>query len=575
MLYVKHTKVFKRKIIFCIYLFLSLLVLFRYYKLQIIDYEKYKLLGEKNSISPRILNAPRGIIYDRNELPIVDNKFIYAINLIPNNFDQNSFNYKLLYDIAGIERTYIDSILNSSKKKSSRFKQHLIKRHINFKTKSILDENKLDLKGIYFSEFPIRTFTKDCQLSHVLGYLREHDKGKTIPFNGLEKVYENILKGNDGVEYHMVDSRGIDQGIIDFENKNFIPEQGKNLLLTIDIKLQSFCEKLIKDKKGSIIVMNPSNGEILSMFSFPDFSLNSFIGPITHDRWKELIDNKSNIFLNRSVQSTYPPGSIFKLILAAIVLDKNIITENWKVNCQGEYQFFDTSFQCWKEGGHGVVNLNQAIHQSCNIYFYNLMQKIDFDLWSEHVRNFGFGRITGIDLTSEKGGLVPDVKTMNEFYKESGGWSKGHLLNLSIGQGETLVTPIQINNLMNFICNNGVAYTPHFNKEISASKQFINYDQHVWNTIKKAMYDAVYKKGGTAYNAKIEINKGKVFGKTGTVQVCSNCDISPHAWFAGFIESSNAKKYSVSIIIENGGKGSNIPTKLAKKIFEFLIENDI
>tara|TARA_B100001750_G_scaffold244830_1_gene263070 strand:+ start:197 stop:1924 length:1728 start_codon:yes stop_codon:yes gene_type:complete len=575
MLFSKQSKTLQKKYIFFVFVVLIMCVFVRYYKLQILDFEKYKLLGEKNSISARILNAPRGIIYDRNNFPIVDNKFIYDIKIIPNNFDKNSFNYKIMSDLAGIEKNYIDSILLYTENKVSRFKPHLLKRHVNFKTKSILEENKLDLKGIYFSEFPIRTFTKKCQLSHVIGYLREHEKGNVIPFNGLEKIYDSILKGRDGVEYHMIDSRGIDQGKIDFENKNFIPIQGNNLLLSIDINLQSFCEDLIQNYKGSIIVSNPENGEILSMFSFPDFNLSSFTGPISHEEWEKLNNNENSIFINRSIQSKYPPGSIFKLILAAIVLDKEIITKDWRVNCKGKYQFFDTAFHCWKEDGHGIINLNEAIQQSCNIYFYNLIQKIDLKLWSEEVKNFGFGTYSAIDLTSEKKGLVPDKKIMDQLYGNRGGWSKGHLLNLSIGQGETLVTPIQICNLMNYICNEGFVFTPHIKKNIEVDKHTIEYNNYVWKIIKNSMSDAVYKKGGTAYNAKVNNRNAKVYGKTGTVQVCSDCDILPHAWFAGFLESPNNKKYSISIIIENGGKGSNIPAKIAKDVFEFLINNDI
>ena len=575
MLFFKQTKISQKKNIFFSFLLLILCVSTRYYKLQILDYKKYKLLGDKNSISERVLNAPRGIIYDRNDYPIVDNKFIYDIKIIPNNFDKNTFNYKIMNDIAGIKKSYIDSILSHSKNKVSRFKPHLLKRHINFKTKSILEENKLDFKGIYFSEFPIRTFAKQCQLSHVIGYLREHDKGNVVPFNGLEKIYDSKLKGRDGVEYHMVDSRGIDQGKIDFENKNFIPIQGNDLLLSIDVNLQSFCESLIQNHKGSMIISNPENGEILSMYSFPDFDLTSFAGPISHDEWKKLNNDVNSVFINRSIQSTYPPGSIFKLILSAIVLDKNIITKDWKVNCKGDYQFFDTVFHCWKEDGHGIINLNQAIQQSCNIYYYNLIQKIDFKLWSQEVKNFGFGKYTGIDLTSEKKGLVPNKEIMDQMYGNRGGWSKGRLLNLSIGQGETLVTPLQISNLMNFISNEGFAFTPHLKKNIAVDKHTIGYNESVWKFIKKSMSDAVYKKGGTAYNARVSNSAAKVYGKTGTVQVCSDCDILPHAWFGGFVESPNNKKYSIAIIIENGGKGSNMPTKMAKDIFEFLINNDI
>tara|TARA_Y100000768_G_scaffold100490_1_gene73438 strand:- start:154 stop:756 length:603 start_codon:yes stop_codon:yes gene_type:complete len=199
---------------------------------------------------------------------------------------------------------------------------------------------------------------------------------------------------------------------------------------------------------------------------------------------------------------------------------------------------------------------------------------IDFELWSSEVKQFGFGQITNIDLNGEKSGIVPDRKYMNDLYRNKGGWSTGHLLNLSIGQGEIMVTPIQIVNLMNFIQNEGYAISPHLNKNIDVEKKIINYDKNVWKIIKQSMYDAVNKNKGTAYKAKVNSELAKVYGKTGTAQICSNCDLLPHAWFAGFIEFKD-KNYSIAIIIENGGKGSDLSSDIAGKIFKYILDNDV
>ena len=212
---------------------------------------------------------------------------------------------------------------------------------------------------------------------------------------------------------------------------------------------------------GSVIVMDPESGEILSMLSKPDYDLSSFAGEIPQKVWNKINNNSNKPFNNRSIQNHYPPGSIFKLVLSAIVLDKNLISKNRSINCNGVYDFYDTKFRCWKEDGHGKTNLNKALQQSCNIYFYNLIQMVDFELWSSEVKKFGFGDITKIDLNGEKKGIVPDRSYMNERYKDKGGWSTGHLLNLSIGQGEIMVTPIQIANLMNIIQNEGYSIQPH------------------------------------------------------------------------------------------------------------------
>ena len=343
--------------------------------------------------------------------------------------------------------------------------------------------------------------------------------------------------------------------------------QGDSLVLTIDRDLQAFCENKTSKLKGAIVVMNPETGEILSLVSFPDYKLDSFIGPIPIDEWTELINDKDKPFNNRAIQNTYPPGSIFKLILGAIALEHKIVDLDWQVQCNGIYKFHDTNFACWKEEGHGIVNLTTAIQKSCNIYFYNLMQKVDFDLWHEEVKKFGYGNMTNIDLPYEKKGLIPNRVYMNKTYKNKGGWSKGHLLNLSIGQGETLVTPMQIINSINLISNGGYIYKPHLRKDFFNEKNSISYNEKVFTNIKNAMHDAVYKTGGTAYNARVNQKKGNVYGKTGTVQLCTNCDLEPHGWFAGYLELKDGKRYSICILIENGGKGSGKPSIIGKKIF--------
>ena len=199
------------------------------------------------------------------------------------------------------------------------------------------------------------------------------------------------------------------------------------------------------------------------------------------------------------------------------------------------------------------------------------MQEINFDEWYDASTEFGFGLKTGIDLGPENSGLVPNRKFMNKFYKNKGGWSKGHLLNLSIGQGEVSVTPIQVMQLINAIANNGLIYEPHLNINLEKKYRKIDYKNKVWKILNDAMYDAVNSNGGTAYNTRISSENGIAYGKTGTAQVCGNCDIEPHGWFAGYLELNNKKKFSICVIIENGGKGSVVPTQIAKKIFDYII----
>ena len=535
----------RRQIFIFIYLGLSIVILYRYFFLQVVEHETFSEKAGNNSLRKIVLYPPRGIIYDRNNIPIVDNNPLYQMKIISKDMQEN-FNYEILEQHTGLSKIFVDSIISESKRiPGGQFKPMLLKDYINNKTKSILEEYKLDLKGVYFSELPARIYTSDCDLTHVLGYLKKVDKdflskdnyhiNDIIGFNGVEKYYEEDLHGTYGVDYFLVDRFGIIQGKHNTDN-DISPMQGEDLLLTIDSDIQNFIEDSFTAYKGSIIVMDPSNGEIISLMSNPDYDLDSFVGFLSKNEWNKLENDPNSALVNRAIQSNYPPGSIFKLVVSAIAIEQNIIDENWRVECNGEYHFHDTIFRCWKNTGHGKMNLNEAIKGSCNIFFYNLMQKINFDDWSNVSKQFGFGMKTGIDLPQENKGLVPTKNFMNKFYKDKGGWSKGHLLNLSIGQGEVSVTPIQVIQLINSIANNGTLYTPHLNAKHKFKRTNINYNKNVWSTLKQAMYDAVNSDGGTAYNARIDKKIGAAYGKTGTAQVCSNCDIEPHGWFAGFVE---------------------------------------
>jgi len=574
-------KILHKRILLIFYFILCAIVLYNYFSLQIMQNEKFNQKAGNNSIRKIILNAPRGIIYDRNKLPLVDNKPLYDLKLIPHDIT-DGFNYSLFNEIVNIDSTAIDSIINLNKEAGASFKPIIIKRYIDFNLKSILEEYKLDFKGIYFSELPARTYISDCYLTHVLGYLRQIDEknyNKTlykaddiIGFSGIEKYYENYLRGDYGVDYYLVDRLGIIQGKYE-SDLSISPLQGDSIILSIDSELQSFVENSLDNYSGSIIIMNPDNGQILSLASNPDYDLKSFIGPIPINQWKSLINNPKKPFTNRAIQETYPPGSIFKLLLSAIALEHNIIATQKTYVCSGIYNFHNTSFRCWKKEGHGEIDLSNAIKESCNIYFYNLMQNIDFNQWAEESEKLGFNKKTHIDLPNEQIGNIPNRKYMNETYKDRGGWSKGHLLNFSIGQGEISVTPIQVIQLINLIANEGKTYYPHLNLFERNQSYIANYKNNVWKFIKNAMYAAVNHNGGTAYKAKVNKKNVKVYGKTGTAQVCSNCDDKPHAWFSGFVEYGNNQKLSICILIENGGKGSNIPADMSKKIFEYILKD--
>ena len=413
-----------------------LILYFRFYYFQIYEHQKYEAKAGNNSVRKITLHAPRGIIYDRFGIPLVDNRQIYDLSLIP--FDvTDQFNYKLLTSLTGLSQTELKKDITIRKKSFHRFRSYTIERHLNFETRSHLEENKLDFPGTIFSEFPARSYPNDSRLTHVLGYLRivtdeyvKHNKNlnykssDVFGFSGIEKMYESLLRGKDGTEFRLVDIYGIDHGIYE-GSPGIQPITGNELQLTIDSKLQSQVEDLFVGKKGAVICMLPKSGEIVAYLSAPDYDLNSFAGPVPIDVWEEWNTDPEKPLLNRGVQGLYPPGSTFKLIAVALAKEKNLVSKNWTVNCSGVYHFGDRDFHCWNTAGHGEINLDKAIYHSCNVYFYHLMQKLSLSDWKELAEKFGFGSITGVDLYGEQAGHVPGKSYLNKKYGRFG-WAAGN-----------------------------------------------------------------------------------------------------------------------------------------------------
>ena len=277
-----------------------------------------------------------------------------------------------------------------------------------------------------------------------------------IGWSGIEKKYESILRGKKGVSYYQVDAFGREAGKINNED-NILTIPGNNIKTTIDIPLQSLVESQLKNKKGVIIVSKPKTGEILSYASAPDYEPDLFTGLVSNQDWRTVTSDSSRPLLNRATNGIYPPGSIFKMVVGFEILEKQLVSPEWSVICTGEYEYFDRVHRCWAEDGHGKINLEQAIVQSCDIYFYEVIQKIKLDDIAKRAKEFGYGLESKIDLPTEMPGRMPDRNFMNELYGYWG-WSKGALLNISIGQGEILVTPIQMANYTNLLATKGDTY---------------------------------------------------------------------------------------------------------------------
>ena len=564
-----------------IIIFLSFFIIFlRFYYFQVHEYSKYEEKAGSNSLRSISINAPRGIIYDRNGVALVDNRQIYDLSIIPFDVTQQ-FNYNLLSLLTEIPTIKLKSDIADKKNTFYRFRPYTIQRHIDFETRSRLEENKLDLPGAIFSEFPARIYPNEARLTHVLGYLRvvtdemifasdksmNYKSGDIFGFSGIEKMYESLLRGTNGTEYRLVDIFGIDHG--EYKDTPKIKTiSGENLFLTIDSDLQFQIEKIFNDKKGVVICMLPKTGEIIAYHSNPDYDLNSFVGPVPIDLWNNWNSDPERPLLNRGIQGLYPPGSTFKLLAAALAVEENIVSKDWLVDCSGVYKFGDRNFHCWNINGHGSVNLDKAIYQSCNIYFYHLIQKIKLDIWADYAKKFRFGLKTGVDLYGEKKGNIPNRSYLNNKYGKYG-WAAGNLLTFIIGQGDVLVTPIQVVNLMNIISTRGNIIEPHFRKDVDSKKINISLKSGTWDYLQKTTWEVVNNIDGTGKAAKI--NGCKIHGKTGTAQ---NPHGEDHSWFTGYMSKNQNPVISLVVLVENGGKGSVQAAQISKKIFKYFKNNN-
>ena len=573
-------------------------ILLFFFKLQVIDYQKYEKLSGKNSIRSVEIKAPRGIIYDRNHIPLVDNLPTYALKVIPIDvIDRksksllNSFDIDLLESIIGISKEAFIQKVIAKNKKLEKFSPVTIKRFIKFEDKIVIEERIEDFPGILFSTIPARKYVSRVNLSHALGYLGLLDKERKIEFNhedslyrystgdvygrsGIEKTYEYKLRGKNGIEYRLVDNRGVDQGEVDRKDRKSVVN-GPSLITSIDLEIQSIAEKSLAGKSGAIICMNPSNGEILAFVSSPDYDLKPFVGPVPQEQWDEWNRDPKTPLLNRVISGEYPPGSVFKLVTAALLLREN--KEKIKYKCSGEHQVGVSQFKkCWNLSGHGEIDLADALKFSCNIYFYKAVENITLEDLAAISMEFNFGNKVGIDLASEKNGLIPTPKYMKKKYEyrdEYGVWQtdwarKGTKANMGIGQGDVLATPLQVINLINIIANKGYSYTPHLiigKKDVD--KETVNLSSSTWEFINRAMWNVVNGEGGTGGNARILDSKTEVRGKTGTAQ---NPHGEDHSWFSGYITAENSSKMSIVAMVEHGGRGSGPASLIAKDIFSYF-----
>jgi len=440
-------------------------------------------------------------------------------------------------------------------------------------TAFLIEQEMSQLTGVFVKTSSIRNYLQGKTSAHLIGYvgkMREYEypefkkydyrMSDLIGRSGLEKEYDQILRGKPGGMQLEVDSEGSIIKVMSYRP----PVRGGDLHTTIDLDLQKLASDMLGETRGAVCVLDSENGEVLALYSGPSFDPNIFIDKSQYAAIGRVFKNPNAPLLNRGL-NTYPPGSIFKIVTAYAALFEKIINSNNTFVCKGEFKLGKSSRSCWHKSGHGRINLQKALETSCNVFFWEVGLKVGQRLLASHAREFGFGKITGLDLPSEPMGVVPSSqwKIINIHEK----WYAGDTANFAIGQGFLLVSPIQAVRMMAMVANGGYEVLPHIVKidsKIRSSKKKV-LSEPILAIIRKGLKDVVSGASGTGKNAYVP--GVSVFAKTGTAQ--SGKGLDPHAWFVGYAEFSN-QKISFAVFQEFGGHGGDNPAKIAKQIILYF-----
>ncbi len=556
------------------FVILFLLLSVRLWYLQAIRGAEYVTLSQKNSIRLVRLRAPRGEVTDRHGEVLLTNRPGFNVVVFRSSKAGADINRDVLFSTLGVNKELSDFPMR-------RFIP--VKKDVPWEKVVWVVERKSDLPEMSIEVQPKRYYPGGRTTSHTLGYIGEigqsemqelarqgYKAGDMIGKSGVEKRFENWLRGKDGGKQILVNARGFQMKVLGCKE----PLPGNNIRLTIDYRIQKLIEGEIGKRRGGIVVIDPRNGEILGLVSRPDFDPNIFTRPISNKTWSELSGGRHSVFTNRVIQGEYPPASTFKLVVAVAALEEGLIGPNDLFVCKGSYQVGNRAFRCWKGRGHGAVNITEGIVQSCDIFFYQLGQRVGVERIAYYARKLGLGSPTGIDIPGEKAGLIPTPRWKRDRFRT--GWYPGDTVNMSIGQGYVLTTPIQMANAFCAIANGGTLYKPHLLDAIltpegglieKTAPQIIrklDLKPQTKKILREAFTSVVSR--GTGRRSKVE--GIDVAGKTGTSENPHGAD---HAWFIGFAPA-DSPRVCVTVLLENAGQGGSVAAPICGKIIKEIMK---
>ncbi len=575
-------------------IFLATILFIRLWYLQAIKGEFYHEQAENNRIRPVKLRPPRGIIYDRSGRPLVENELVFDVSLIPEDAVDLDATIDRLSSIVKISPDSIRKILEDANAVRTTYDPVKIQEEAPWDEVARVEAHQDDLPGAIIEPEHLRHYPYDGLASHQLGYIgkvsvsqrkkEQTDIGILTGQGGLEKVYDKLLRGVAGRRMIQVNAAGRKVKDLGIEE----PRPGTDIYLTLDLDAQKAAEEGLGDRAGAVVAMDPDSGEILALASHPTYDPNIFPRGISPKDWVKLMNDPSHPMYNRAIQSVYPPGSTFKIIVALAGLDSGVIKLNDTVNCKGFLTSGKHSFRCWKQGGHGPVSFHKALVESCDVYFYTMGDRIGWDRVAEYARKLGYGSLTGILLPDEKPGLIPTTAWKKK--RTGDAWYPGDTYINSIGQGYVLVSPIQACQMIGAVANGGHFYRPLLlkqtrNRETGAVNMFppahpslITLDPRALQEVQSALVGVVNEPGGTAHAAATPL--AVVAGKTGTAQVIAQKvagrrlseGTRDHAWFVAYAPVEHPK-IAVAVLVEHGGHGGSAAAPIAKKVIEEYLKN--
>ncbi|MBL6963324.1 MAG: penicillin-binding protein 2 [Bacteroidetes bacterium] len=579
----------RHKVVVFFIIFVGVVFFLRLFFLQVFA-EKYKQFAEKNVLSRKIIKPPRGLIYDRNGKILVSNAPVYDLMVIPAQL--NLEDASELCDILQITKEEYEEKLSEIKKFSYR-KPSIFINNIPLETYGILQERFYEFKGFFVQPESIRKYPYEIA-AHVLGYIGEVNKeeiessegyylqGHNIGKSGLEKVYENELRGVYGEKYVLMDVYNTEQGSYLDGELDRPAVTGTNLLSSLDLELQQYAESLLKGKKGSIVAIEPETGEILAIVSSPSYNPSVLYGRDRSMNYNSLAADPDNPLFNRAITAMYPPGSTFKVAMALIGLKEGVIAPSTAYSCPGGYYIGNLRIACHAHAS--PLNLKQSLTQSCNAYYCHVFRNVidlntfpsiydGYNNWRNDVIEFGLGQKLGVDLFNEAKGILPKTDRYDKIYGRNR-WKSTNILSLAIGQAEISLTPLQLANFSAAIANRGYYITPHLVKSyMDEGRQYgKKYEKHLiqMDTSKyRVVIDAMANvpRIGTAIRYGPYFKAYQICGKTGTAQ---NPHGEDHSVFISFAPKYNPK-IAVAAVIENAGQGAHWAAPICFLVTEYYL----